>query len=632
MLGFFQDLAFATCLLLTSFGVGLPLARLLPPSCQMRSLAAPGLGFGVVAVMTTLTYRYGMSLAATTLGLVSIAVLMMVWRSLELIRQARSIRVAGGIVATAGLTLLLCLLPKWTGGAQFAAFQGNPIDHLSYLSEAITFRKYSYSFLQDPDATINNFVGWVAGARDARPGVAIVLATFVDLMRTSAVERSYVYLATLQAMMFFPAMFLTLNVFRTSPMVAAAGAAALTLGFPMQYVLDINAWSELAALPIAVLSVALVIILLQPDKADPSLQIGRAARWILVLSTVLASLLYLYPEALVPYGFALVGAVGLWLLSRYQKKSLTVLGIGAASVVFGFLLCAPYSEGTIGFLVRQFSWGLNNNNLDWWRYYQAYLFDHQFSGAIVPLNFGVALIGLYPVLPQPGFSQSIIMAWQLVDAMIFIGVLTAAFLAWKRARHEMQHSRPWLLLAATGLICAFLMVVLGSGRYWTAGKGLSMTAPLIFFVLSAPLFYPKAKSGQLRMTTVILWASYLLFGLIRPVAAVAAHDNGFHYAPPYPSGDPHLRTHYSWDVEQYKETFLACHAISVDVDNAFLERYLQLYLTELDTNWFSVHPLDSYFGKLPSTHMQRELENPDCFVTTAPATPHFGTVIKLNTK
>jgi hypothetical protein len=631
VVGFVQDLVFATCLLLTSFGVGLPLARLLSPSYRMRLLAAPGLGFGVVALMTTLTYRYGMSLTATTLGLVSIAVVMMVWRFLEFIREDRSIWVAGGIAATAGLTLLLCLLPKWTGGAQFAAFQGNPIDHLSYLSEAISFRKYCYIFLQEfnPDTTINNFVGWVAGARDARPGVAIVLAAFVDLMRTSAVERSYVYLATLQAMMFFPATFLILNVFRTSPMLAAAGGVALTLGFPMQYVLDINAWSELAALPIAVLSVALVIISLQPDKADQSLTIGSAARWILVLSTVLASLLYLYPEVLVPYGAAFVGAIGLWLLSGCREKSLSVLGIGAASVVFGFLLCAPYYEGTIGFLVRQFSWGFNNNNLDWWRYFQAYLFGHQFSGAIVPLNFGLALIGLYPILPQAGFSQFIIMAWQLVDAVIFIGVLTAAFLAWTRARRDMQHSRPWLLLAATGLVCAFLIAVLSSGRFWTAGKGLSMTAPLIFFVLSAPLFYPKAISGQLRIMTGILWASYLLFGLIRPVAA---HDNGLHYAPPYPSGEPHSKSHYSWNVEQYREIFLACRAISVDVDNAFLERYLQLYLIELGTNWFSVHPLDNYFGMLPSTHTQRELENPDCFITTAPVMPRFGTVINLNAK
>ncbi len=598
------DFIFATFLLLTSFGVGLPLSLLLPASTRMRYLAAPPLGFGAIAVLTAAAYRYGLSLSAMTAVLSISAGSMMVWQSWKVLRFSSLRVMVGGITAAAASVLLLCLLPKWTGGAQFAAFQGNHYDQLAYLTQAVYFKTYGYEFLHEIAFT----------GLDARPPAAMVLAAFADLTQTSVIERSYAYIAALQALMFFPATFLILNLFRAPVWIAVLGAAALTLGFSMQYVVDINAWSQLAAMPNAVLCVALVSILLQPEAADTAPFLQRAVRWMFIISPLAVFLFYTYPEITVPYGAALCGMVAFFLLSlRLAKKTSSIglenLAIATASAALG-LICAIYLNDTVKYLIGQGTDGATS--VEWWRYYQAYLFGPQFPGSILTINFGLSLVGLYPVLPQPSYPR--ILTWMLyiADAALLIAILTTAFLVWKRYWRGTADLRPWLLLSATVGASIIPLAFLAAGAFWVAGKGLTMAAPLLFFVLSAPLLFPGARSLLLRIPTGLLWAVCLIFGLVRPIAAM--NEFGIHYASPYPSvQEAGLKSKLSWDLARHRADFKACQGIALNLNNLALRRYLQLYLTELSVAWSLTDPVD-FPGAWNLPAKPTKVENPDCII------------------
>jgi hypothetical protein len=587
----------------------------------MRYLAAPPLGFGAIAVLTAAAYRYELSLSATTAMLSISAVSMMVWQLLKILRLSSVWPMVGGITSAAALVLLLCLLPKWTGGAQFAAFQGNHYDQLSYLTQAVYFRTYSYEFLQE--------IGF--DGLNARPPDAVILAAFADLMRTSVIERSYAYVAALQALMFFPATFLILNVFRGAVWLAVLGAAALTVGFPMQYVVDINAWSQLAAMPNAVLSVGLACILLQPDEKNTVPLLQRAVRWILVLAPLAASLFYIYPEITVPYGAALSGMAAFWLLSsgaakKSRRSGLENLGIAAASAALG-LFCTIYLNDTIRYLVGQSGDPITGH--EYWRYFQAYLLGSQFPGTIVPINFGLSLIGLYPVLPHPGYPRIVTWLWYLADAIFLIAILTAACLVWKQHGRGSTDVRPRLVLSATVAGSMVPLLFLAAGGFWIAGKGLSMLAPLLFFVLSAPLLFPGATSLLFRIPTGLFWAVYLIFGLVRPVAAM--NEFGIHYASPYPSiEEPALKSKLSWDLEGLRAEFRTCRGIMLNLSNPYHRRYLQLYLTELGVPWSSADPLD-----LPGTWnfpaIPPKVENLDCVIDDRYKNYPSQTLINLGT-
>src|SRR5689334_17403695 len=107
--------------------VGLPFALLFPAGrFEARILAAPPLGFGVIAVCSTVLYKFGiapqtslmmLSAAGVLFGVVAVAA------ARYPLRQMFSAR-NGFVVLGAVSVIFICLLPAWTGGNQFSLYQG----------------------------------------------------------------------------------------------------------------------------------------------------------------------------------------------------------------------------------------------------------------------------------------------------------------------------------------------------------------------------------------------------------------------------------------------------------------------------------------------------------------------------
>src|SRR5687767_4335117 len=124
------DLGLAATMVVVCAAIGYPLTELLPRRLAWRSALAPVLGFAVLAVIVPVAYRHGMTLGGLFRASLALAAVLLVVRaraitrtvtSLSGVERRHALLVLGGYL----MCLLVLLAPRWTGGDQFAVFQGN---------------------------------------------------------------------------------------------------------------------------------------------------------------------------------------------------------------------------------------------------------------------------------------------------------------------------------------------------------------------------------------------------------------------------------------------------------------------------------------------------------------------------
>jgi hypothetical protein len=302
------DLTFAAGFLALCAGLGLPIIAALPPGrWPAAALAAPPLGLALLAIAVTALYRHGVAPATTLAVAAPCAAAGLALGARRAWRAGRAARAcAGGAVLAAAVVALACLAPRWTGGPAFAVCQGNHFDQLNYLAYAAAFRRFGYDEIRglgDAAFVTNASLHYIAHHLDGRPAAMAVYAALAEAAGRGTAAASHAYVATLQALMFFAAAFALVAVFRVGPARAFVAAAAIAVGFPMQYVVDINAWSQLAAMPLALAALAMLAILLERPTggAPPERRTARLAS-VAACGVLAGGLMYLYPEIAAAYG------------------------------------------------------------------------------------------------------------------------------------------------------------------------------------------------------------------------------------------------------------------------------------------------------------------------------------------
>lgn len=584
---------------------GWPVARLLRLPIPAL-LAAPVLGLAVMALAVTTAYRFGV-LAHLTVAAVSLVGLIATPVVLVWTRPGRP--TAGGLAAVAILLVVvgLAAAPGWTGSEQFRVFQGNDQDQLNYLAFASAYREHGFEALRrlTPEvAQTNSYLTGAAKMLAGRPAVSLLLAGFARLAGGLTSDVSYAYLAALQGVLAFAATGLAAAIAgRLSIGTALIGAAA-ALGFFGQYVLDINAWSQLAALPLIVLAMALLL-----GETLPAVALGL----------LLGALLTLYPELLAPLGplgLALLAGRGRTLATR------TELGRLALAVLVGIGLYLPQAADGVGYLLRQYTESSGAGE-GWWRQFEAYLFgrdldyfaplpdsvttlDLLYGAVSLPIDFVAGMLGLNAILPGPDLPLAIRVAMKLALAG-GMGVLVV--LAMRRMSANQR--RLGLGLAAGGATTIIIALVSG---LWAAGKLWATLGPVVFVWLAMPAL----RQGQSRLgrwPAMAYVALALGLGLFRPVAAMA--PDGVHYHYPYPAL-PVPKQALDWQLSAHRAEFLACKGLVLDIASPTLERYLEVELTELGRPWSSLRPITTDFANPGSGDLgvQPPVPGADCLVTT----------------
>jgi hypothetical protein len=611
------DLFFITSTLTCSAILGAPLCRLLPKSVfNYRAILAPVLGFGAFGILSTIAYVYGVAPQLSA----SIACVITLVIGVSYLIAERRLPLNRRWLAFTGIFLLLLLvlmLPGWIGGPSFVAFQGNPYDQLNYVSYALAYRSHSFAALSslqpsDPLYTENNFNVFAAHGLDSRPTVIIALSSLFGVYWRNVLDSAYPYMVVLQALSFFSFTFLLVECFQTPLMLAAVVAFAFVAGFYLQYVLDINAWGELAgiAFAVALFSVFSKPLMVGFGNVERRQQMGAAAG----VAVLLASLLYFYPEISSIYAVAIaVSAVMVIIIRPHRVQALRDQSIMFGGAILGVAFCIPLYDATLGTLLRQIQVAPPKA----WAYFYSGYFLHDAS--LGALGSGIAahindlaytlagVLGIYYVFPSSvgtGYDE-IRVSFILVFA--FALVAATAIALWRICQDN-----PRILVPFAGAAGALLVPIAlaADGRMWESGKGFSMASPLLFSVLVLPLTTSQWKN-VLATPALVLVALNFSFGIDR--LFVAVEPFGIGRATPYPSSKSVKRS-YDYDWRHWAEELKGCRAVSVYAESIINDRMAQIFLAEASLKWSSEIPVVNATAGA-SARMQPQIASPDCIMT-----------------
>jgi hypothetical protein len=414
------------------------------------------------------------------------------------------------------------------------------------------------------------------------------------------VGQAYPFLAALQVITLFAATFL-LTSFGLSVGRATAIAAALTLGFFIQYAFDMNSWSQLGSAPLYLLLLGLTTLSLDPARfgTNSSAQISRIG---LLIGITVAACLYLYPEAAAVFGLAGMAIVvaGL-LMSRWPASRLTIAGLAVGGAL-GLLLLAPYWEGTAGHFLRQIVIA-RTTDVDWWLYYQRYLLGREdnylellrtSTGKVYlyalfsfPIEALMAAIGLYWVLPTVSWPIWLATTWKL----LLYGFAILLFTATGRAIYQTFRERTdwWPLMVGCVIACLLPLAILARGHYWAAGKALAIAGPLLFLLLVLPVL--RRKGHYLWIAPAALFiVAHLALGVLRPLEAMRPPGTSTTGMPMDIAGgvskyDLQIKSFYDWNAVALVDRLHGCRAVTLDIANPFIDRFVQLALSDVGIPW-----------------------------------------------
>jgi hypothetical protein len=637
------------------------------PGSYRELLPSPVIGACALSIAVTTLYRWGVPPYATTLSLTAISVAV---AGAYIFRNRGTFSVTGVFTSTVAerylcviVIAVLILLPHYLGGEQFAIFQGNRHDAVNYLSGAFGFANYSYSYLSNFDVAAEPAAGLAEAARmlGQRPAVALLYASFYKLFSRGFLSNAYEYCLVGQLNFYFAFLYLSVSVFSGRERLAQLVSAAFCVGFFGQYILDINAWGELFAVPMMVVLVtdycrALLILSQSPnderrellqssERAGPVPVDQRATLMFLFvrLPIVAAGMIYVYPEIAPVAGLGCAAALIFRILEDVTRgRYRIVLQTLAANALFAFLaliLVSGYWKGTLGFLLQQLEMA-SQASVNWHYFFQAYLFgggaevaerikssvqlDYLFYVFLAaPANFLAGIFGLYFLQLQGVWTRApdpLYFLWAIALLVWFgaviLGVASSARAEF-RSRKGASGNSLLCLVAVAALATSIVPIgLLAKGQYWAAGKGLSMISPFIFLGLIMPVMARHTHRAVFVLVSLVI-AGHVLFGAFRPII-LAYRADGTHFPYPYPSILAVYKTGVEWDISRYEKDIGKCALVMVDIHEPFLERVVENYLMEKKVPWFSPNPQKAYYGEkadLPRRNAP-DGQQQDCTVTT----------------
>lgn len=647
-------------------------------------LPSPVIGACVLSIAVTTLYRWGIPPYVATLSLTAISVAI---AGAYIFRNRGTFSVIGAFTSTIAerclcvvVIAVLILLPHYLGGEQFAIFQGNRHDTVNYLSGAFGFANYSYAYLSNFNVAAEPAAGLAEAANmlSARPTVALLYASIYKVFSRDFLSNAYEYCLVGQLNFYFAFLYLSVSVFSRRERLAQLASVAFCVGFFGQYILDINAWSELFAVPMMVVLLtdycrALLMLsqsfndnsceLLQPLEKTGLPPVDQRATLMFLfvrLPIVAAGMIYVYPEIAPVAGLGCAAALIFRIFEDVlRSRSRIVLKVLVANALIAFLvliLVSGYWKGTLGFLLHQLEMA-SEANVKWHYFFQAYLFgggeevveriklsvqlDYLFYVFLAaPANFLAGIFGLYFLQLRGVWTRApnpLYCLWAIA-LLVWFGtvILGVASSARSEFRNRNKPARNSLIcLVAIGALATSIIPIglLAKGQYWAAGKGLSMISPFIFLGLILPVMVRHTHRKVFALLSLVI-AGHLLFGVYRPII-VAYRADGSHFQYPYPSLSAVYKTSVEWDISRYEEDLGKCALVRVDIREPFLERVVQNYLMEKKILWFSPNPQKGYYGQgadLPqrdAPHGQKQ----DCTITTdAGSDPNSEGVIVLDPK
>jgi hypothetical protein len=544
-----------------------------------RAAWRPAIGLAACSVASTLGYESGLGVAACGRVVFAVGALGLVAWAID--RRSPASRPSAPSLAVGIAAPLLLLAPMVVGGPQFGLFQGNINDQFNYLAssvERVTESHAAIAAAGPADFLRHSLLPIAHTMAGARPAVVDLYAAFEGLAPGNLHQCQYGFLCALLLASYFAVGEGVRCLTGGAPWRAWLVSLAFVAGFWGQLQIDLNAWSWVAATPLAAVALAMVAGVPRSESSGP------AWRGALVLGLCAAGLVYLYPEM---FAFlappVAVAAFVFYLLGRRAGGEVPQLGL---PVVVALVLLAPKAGEIAGFIAHQISFSSRADftPLDW-------VWNAMVGGTLETANSAEALLRW--VAGGAGLG------WLLGDPRTSCAAVTLAAAA---VTAVAVPRRTWRFSGSGGSMVALVGIGVTAeaagcivlGHRWIGAKALSYESFVLLPLLLSPL-----ATGRISLRTAPAWLlllSQLAFGLLRPIGALA--PDGIHYHLPYYPAvmDPALKTVRRWDVGQGPSLLRSSHLVKIDVPDLWLETYAAICAQSQGVPYFKGLPVYIYLG------------------------------------
>jgi hypothetical protein len=358
------DLLFFLFLILLFFGTGRAFLDLIRWRSSVLAFTLPScIGITIATVAVTWFYQLGGSLTSF-FWVISIAVAtFLFWRLSTLPFATFHLRALFKLeyLLVTGFAMLI-LLPALLGGTQFTIFRSNQDDAFNYLEAAITYREQSFANIthwSSIDFVSRGLFPFSQVNLAYRPEISFLYSALSCFRPSAFLSLHYVFLVYFQFITFCGTCGLASEVLKgRHRIIAILLAAGVVGGFWGQYILDIDAWSQFAFMPLATCSLVLLIKILQnqtnAEKPDHS------AKFSAVYCVSWIGLFYMYPEGAI---FILVAHTGCFIAGLIFFRLRISWRHFLISVSVFCCLMIPVLQGNVLFLKDQTNQALMS--LDW---------------------------------------------------------------------------------------------------------------------------------------------------------------------------------------------------------------------------------------------------------------------------
>jgi hypothetical protein len=356
---------------------GLPVAAALRGAMPTMVLSAPAFGVGLLAVVATVLFSFGLHLSVIAVGAVAVSLISIVVFRKTIRFMLSGIRKAWVASCLVLVFSIIILGPVLADRAALTVFQGNIADHFGYMATSVVYSQMDFQQIlgaSPRDHLSNPLLFYARSNLHARPAVSILFAVIGSLLRGAMTVGGYAFLCSFAVAGLLSFCAFLLQVFRrsgtTASVMAVILAGAYACGFWGEYPLDINAWSQVAVMPLLLSAWTIVFV----ELTSPAVVTQGGGRIraeiapVIALAILVAGGIYLYPEGISFHALVLAGAV----VAAGRPRLYRLRDI-ALSLILGASTSLLFWKGTLGFGASQIHMA-TTSPVAWWRHFDAYLF------------------------------------------------------------------------------------------------------------------------------------------------------------------------------------------------------------------------------------------------------------------
>ena len=183
-----KDIIYFSSLIIISFLIGFPISRLMISKIfKFRLLISGTAGFGIISMLSTIMYKFGLSinLIYRIILIVAVILLPLLIFNLFVFFKNNKKNIFVKIKPYAIILLfwiigcIVLLSAGFVGGNQFTVFQGNAWDTFGYVNSATVYSRMSYNDIMKSDTDdflINPLISYAKQNLHLRPSVHLLYA------------------------------------------------------------------------------------------------------------------------------------------------------------------------------------------------------------------------------------------------------------------------------------------------------------------------------------------------------------------------------------------------------------------------------------------------------------------------